>query len=226
MAERWIRRFTPLQQAVHWIYALSFLLALGTGAILYVPAFSAYAVGEAGIATRFLHRLGAGGMILAALLYLLFGFRDLARDLGEILSWSREDRIWLGRAFLRYYWTGDRTGLPEEGRYNAGQKLAYLIQALGFLILAVTGLALWFGAGALSPGLLRLSLLLHDGAAVVTALFAVLHIYLTTLHPMTKPSITAMITGTVPEGYVQAHHPRWHREVAEGGAPLPPSPRG
>ncbi|HBY96043.1 MAG TPA: formate dehydrogenase subunit gamma [Chloroflexi bacterium] len=216
MSERWIRRFTPLQQAGHWIFALAFILTMITGAFLYVPAFAAYAIGLAGEASRFLHRLGAAGLFFAVLLYALFGLPLLIRDMREVFSFNAGDRKWLATAPWRYYWTGDRTGLPEEGRYNPGQKLTYRIQVVGFVVLAVTGLIMWLGVGLVPAGLLQASLILHDIAFLVVTGFFFVHLYLSTLHPLTKPSITAMVTGEVTEEYAREHHPRWYREVTEG----------
>ena len=216
MATRWIRRFSTVQQWVHWIYAFSFLLLAITGSFLFVPLFRAFATGIAGEASRFLHRVGAVGAIVAVLMYLIFGYRDLVADLREILPWTREDFKWLVGAATRYYWGGEKGDLPNEGRYNAGQKLNYRIQIVGFFVLLVTGLIMWFGAGRVSPGIFQASIILHDIASVFVIGFFLLHLYLTTLHPMTKESITAMITGKVTEEYVKSHHPKWYQQQVTG----------
>ena len=213
MATRWIRRFSTVQQWSHWIYALFFILLMITGAFLFVPQFGAFAIGAAGLASRLLHRIGAVGLIAAVLVYLIFGFRDLSADMRDLLSPSGEDFKWLAGAVTRYYWGGEKGDIPDEGRYNAGQKLNYRVQVVGFLVLLVSGLIMWLGVGRVSPALFRISLILHDIAAVAVVLLFSLHLYLTTLHPMTKESITAMVTGKVTEDYAEIHHPKWHREV-------------
>lgn len=220
MAEKRIQRFTGLQISVHWIFALFFMLALLTGAFLYLPRafdgrFAAYAIGAAGEASRLLHRLGATGMVLAALLYLVAGFGELARDMRETFSWKGDDTKWLAGAFTRFYWTGDRRGLPAEGRYNAGQKLAYAVQVVGFIVLGATGALMWFGVGATSPVVLQWSNLLHNVAAIFVVGFFLLHFYMTAMHPLTKESITAIFLGTVSEEYARTHYPRWYEELAE-----------
>lgn len=222
MIERRIQRFTGLQIAVHWIFALSFILAALTGTFLYLPrAFdgrlAAYAIGQAGEASRLLHRVGGTGMLFAALLYLLGSLGDLGRDLREIFGWSGDDTKWLVGASVRYYWSGDRGDLPREGRYNSGQKLAYLVQVIGFLILLATGLIMWFGLGAVSAAILQWSNLLHNVAAVFTVGFFLLHLYLTSVHPLSRESISAIFTGTVSEQYARKHHPRWYEEVRGSG---------
>lgn len=215
MTTKWIRRFSTVQQWGHWIFALSFILAAITGIFLYMPQFGAFAVGEAGEASRFLHRLGAAGMLLAVLIYLIFGFQDFVADVREVFTGAtpRERIKWLSGAFTRYYWSGERGDLPEEGRYNPGQMLQYGAQLVGFIVLLITGLVMWFGLGRVSPGVFQFSVILHDIAAIVVIGFFLLHLYLTTLHPMTKESITAMVTGMVTEEYAREHHPKWYREV-------------
>src|SRR5665811_1579266 len=97
-------------------------------------------------------------------------------------------------------------------------RLNYLAQLVGFAVLAVTGIVMWLGAGSGSADWFKVSVILHDLATVlVVGLFAV-HFYLTTMHPLTKESITGMITGKVTEEYAREHHPAWLREVEAGEA--------
>ncbi|MCZ7574334.1 MAG: formate dehydrogenase subunit gamma [Ardenticatenaceae bacterium] len=216
MATRWIRRFSTVQQWWHWIFALSFILATVTGVFLYIPQFAAFTIGAAGEASRLLHRVGAAGLVLAVLIYLIFGFRDFVADMREVFADAAPgERIrWLSGAFTRYYWGGEKGDMPDEGRYNAGQTLNYGIQVVGFIVLLVTGLVMWFGVGAVLRGLFQTSVILHDIAAIIVVGFFLLHLYLSTLHPMTKESITGMVTGMVTEEYARTHHPRWYEEVS------------
>ncbi len=209
---RWIRRFSVPQQWAHWLYALFFSVLAVTGVVIAfsVPGF---AVGEAGAATRVLHRFAAIGLIVSAVYYAVFGHKSAGRDMRFIFTWSRDDLKWLWSAATRFYWIGERGDLPEEGRYNAGQKLNYLAQLVGFAVLAVTGIVMWLGAGSGSADWFKVSVILHDLATfLVIGLFAV-HFYLTTMHPLTKEAITGMVTGYVTEEYAREHHPAWLREV-------------
>lgn len=214
MATRWIRRFSTVQQWTHALFGLAFMLLMTTGAFLFAPQLQAFTVGAAGLASRLLHRVGAVGLIVAALAYLIFGFRDFSADLRAILSWSGDDFQWFIGAFTRYYWGGEKGDIPDEDRYNPGQKLYSAIQAVGFGVTLVSGLVMWFGAARLSPGFFQASVIVHDIAAIVAVLFFVAHLYMTTVHPMTKESITAMITGEVSEDYAKVHHPKWYEEAS------------
>ncbi len=213
MAAGRIRRFSSLQQGTHALFGLSFILLMTTGAFLFAPQLQAFTIGAAGLASRFLHRVGAVGLIVAVLVYLIFGYRDFMADLRSIFSWSADDFKWLAGAVTRYYWGGEKGDMPDEGRYNPGQKLYSVIQVFGFVVTLASGLLMWFGAGRISPGLFQASVIVHDIAAVIAVLFFVGHLYMTTLHPMTKESITAMVTGDVSEEYARVHHPKWYREV-------------
>jgi len=213
MATRLVRRFSSVQQGTHALFALSFMLLMITGSFLFVPQFQAFAVGAAGEAARFLHRVGAIGLIVALLAYLVLAPRDFMADLRTILSWSRADFKWLIGAATRYYWGGEKGDLPDEDRYNPGQKMYALVQVVSIALMLVTGLLMWFGAASISAGLFRASVIVHDISAIVAVLVFVAHLYMTTLHPMTKECISAMVTGEVTEQYAREHHPKWYADV-------------
>jgi formate dehydrogenase subunit gamma len=219
MATRWVRRFTPVQQWTHALFAACFSLLLITGSVLFAPQLQAFAIGAAGQATRFLHRVGAVGLVGAALAYIILDFRHFRADLRAILTWSRGDLQWLSGAATRYYWGGEKGDIPDEGLYNAGQKLNALVQAVGFAVTLVTGLIMWFGIGRVSPATFRASLLVHEVAAIAAVTFFVAHLYMTVVHPMTRESIMAMITGRVTEDYAEIHHPQWYSQIRRETAP-------
>lgn len=213
MATRWVRRFSTVQQWTHALFGMAFMLLIATGAFLFAPQLQAFSVGAAGELSRLLHRVGAVGLIVAALAYLIFDFRNWVADARTLLAWSGEDFQWLAGAATRYYWGGEKGDIPDEDRYNPGQKLYAAIQAIGFGVTLVTGLVMWLGAGAMSPGVFQASVIIHDIAAIIAVLFFIAHLYMTTAHPMTKESIIAMVTGEVTEDYARAHHPRWYEEA-------------
>jgi len=210
--ERYVRRFSASERLAHWIYFGAFSVLLVTGLFNYAPALQAFAVGRAGEASRVLHRIGAVLLMVAPVVYLLGNPQDFFSGLRDIFSWSDDDRKWLGQAWA-FYTRGEERELPPQGRYNAGQKLNAIVQIVAFVLFVATGLIMWFGRGSVSPSLFALSVILHDLAVIAAVCLVMLHIYLVTIHPLTRESITAMFEGIVTREYAQEHHAKWLAEV-------------
>ncbi len=213
MNERMLVRFTRGERLFHWINFITFAVLAVTGAFLYVP-WRPYAAGEAGETSRLLHRLAAIAFMATPIFTMILSRgKGFLGDLREAFTWRGEDFRAIGVLITRTYWTADARGLPPQGKFTAGQKLHIVLQNVAFLSAAVTGVILWFGAGRFPVGVFRWSLILHGGAAVVMTCFVVIHIYMTTLMPMTNQAIAAMILGTVSEGYARRHHPKWYERL-------------
>ena len=210
--ERYVRRFSASERLAHWIYFFAFSVLLVTGLFNYVPALQAFAVGRAGEASRVLHRIGAVLLMVTPFIYLIGNPQDFFSGAKEILSWSEDDRNWMRHAWA-FYAHGEERELPPQGRYNAGQKLNALVQIVAFAIFVVTGLIMWLGKASVSPGLFTFSVLLHDLAVIAAVCLVILHVYLVTIHPLTRESITAMFEGIVTREYAQEHHAKWLAEI-------------
>jgi formate dehydrogenase subunit gamma len=213
-------RFSAGERIFHWVYFLSFVVLAVTGAFVYVP-WLAFAVGEAGETSRLLHRLFALAFLASPLLPLVISPRRYLRNLGEAFSWRAEDVRGLWFILTRYYWTGNRQGLPPQGKFTAGQKLHVVMQFMASAVIGATGLILWFGPPYLSVVWLRWSVLLHSLSAVVALCFVLVHLYMVVVHPLTNEAIAAMTLGTVSEDYARTHHPRWHAALERRRAERP-----
>lgn len=209
MDAKGILRFSAGERIFHWVYFVAFVVLAVTGAFLYVP-WLAFTVGEAGETSRLLHRLFAIGFLASPLLPLVISPRRYLRNLGEAFSWRGEDVRGLWFILTRYYWTGNKRGLPPQGKFTAGQKLHVVLQVVASAVIGVTGLILWFGPGYLSAVWLGWSVLLHGLLAVVVICFVLVHLYMVVVHPLTNEAIAAMTLGTVSEDYAQTHHPKWY----------------
>src|SRR5262249_24036570 len=111
-----------------------------------------------------------------ALLFLLAFGLMFARWRREMLL-DPDDRRWLKMAHR--YAVHDEAGLPEAGRFNAGQKALFWLQAGSGLVLLASGVVLWFPESM--PRALRLAaVLLHPLAAVGSIAGIIVHIYMGT----------------------------------------------
>lgn len=197
-----IVRFSFSERAAHWLAALSFLYAALSGLALWTPALYWLAsVFGGGNAVRGWHPWG--GLVFFAALGVMF-----ARWAGQMRI-DREDRQWLGQAHR--YAVHDESGLPEAGRFNAGQKMLFWTQACCALLLLASGAVLWFPSAM--PQSLRLAaILIHPATAIVSMSAIIVHIYMGTA--AVPGAFRAMIQGWVSSGFARSHHRKWHREIS------------
>jgi len=204
--------FSFVQRLVHWVNFLGFMLLLFTGAFLFAPPLQGMVVGPAGWLSRAGHRWGVIIVAAAVLIYLLFNPKGMLRSMKEIFTWRKTDWKWL-RAAPRYYFYGEESGMPPQGRFNTGQKSFYLVYVLTLIVLAATGLIMWLGKGSVSPALFQWSVLLHDLAAIAITAFFLIHLYLATFHPAMRAAMDAMRFGFLPKKYLRHHHARYYDEL-------------
>jgi formate dehydrogenase subunit gamma len=205
-----LQRYDFYERVVHWLAALSFLYAAFTGLALWSPRlFWLAAVFGGGETVRGWHPWS--GVVFAVVMGLMFSrwARAMRLDAG--------DRRWLRE--VRRYATNDEAGLPEAGRFNAGQKVLFWAQAASTLLLFASGLALWFPEAA--PRALRLAaILVHAVTAALSMALIVLHVYMGTA--AVPGSFRAMTRGWVTRKWAEEHHARWSRGGREGGEPRGP----
>ncbi|MGH8130854.1 MAG: formate dehydrogenase subunit gamma [Steroidobacteraceae bacterium] len=196
-------RYTANQRTNHWVIAITFVLAALSGLALFHPAlywFSALFGG--GTWTRILHPFIGLVMTLAFVFLLASVWRDnrmQARD----WKWLRQ---------LRDVMANREEGLPEVGRYNAGQKLLFYVMIASMLGLHLSGIVIWrqYFSEFFSLGTIRLASLLHALLAFVLICAIILHIYAAI---WVKGSMQAMTRGSVTAGWAWKHHRAWFREM-------------
>jgi formate dehydrogenase subunit gamma len=201
-----VQRFTYVERVVHWAVGLSFVFLLLTGLALSHPRlYWITTVFGGGATARRLHPWVGVLFSAAAVAMFLLWVRDM--------SVGAADRQWL--AAIRHYVVHDKDRVPPAGKYNGGQKVFFwVMSALGALYL-VTGIPLWFPAGALGVGpfyggIVNAMRLVHYLATVAGGLLLIVHVYLGTVaYPGT---LGAMLHGYVTRSWAKLHHPLWHEE--------------
>ena len=199
-----IARYSPEERGNHWLVALLFIFAACSGLALYHPSFyflSALVGG--GPLTRILHPFI--GVLMA-----LF-FSGLVMRFWHHNKFTDADRQWLKR--IRDVIANRDEGLPEAGKYNAGQKRFFWTMVWCLGILVVSGIIMWrpYLASQFPIGLVRFATLAHAIAGFVVVLGVIVHVYAAI---WVKGSLNAMIRGTVSERWARAHHRAWYREVS------------
>ncbi len=199
--EERLPRFNFEERAIHWLAALSFLYAAFTGLALWSPRlFWLASIFGGGNTVRGWHPWG--GVMFS--LILGFMFRNWAGQ----MRLDAEDRAWLRQAYR--YATHDEEGLPEAGRFNAGQKMLFWTQLTSTLFLFFSGLILWFPE-TMSRSLRLSAILIHPIAAIISMGGIIVHIYMGTA--AVPEAFRGMIQGWVRPGWAASHHPKWYREI-------------
>jgi formate dehydrogenase subunit gamma len=180
---------------VHWIHAGAFLVMLGSGLVLYLPALSEAIARRPLVKAIHLDTAIAWGAALA-LVVLLGDRRGLGRTLREIDLFDRDDRRWL-------------RGRPApQGRFNAGQKVNAILTAAFAVLFVVSGVLLWYGE---RDTRFRLdgTVALHDALTLASLVLFLGHLYLAVLHPRTRHALRGMTLGDVDEAWAREHHAKW-----------------
>lgn len=196
-----IPRFDARERAVHWAAALCFLYSALSGLALWSHKlyWLAFVFGG-GPVVRALHPWG--GLLFAVVLALM------ARRWAPQMKLDADDRVWLRHA--REYATLREAGLPEPGRFNAGQKMLFWLQAASATLLLASGLVLWWPE--IMPRALRLAaVLIHPLAAIASIGGIIVHIYMGTA--AVPGAFRGMMRGWVEPGWAASHHPKWFREM-------------
>src|SRR5262245_40732658 len=196
-----ITRFSVAERMTHWLVALRFLYAALTGLALWSPRlYWLAAVFGGGTTIRAWHPWGA-------LLFLLF-FLSMFRSWRTEMRLDSDDRRWLRKAHR--YAAHDYSALPEAGRFNAGQKSLFWVQAVNGFFLLLSGIVLWWPESM--PRLLReIAVLVHPLTAVVAIGGLIVHIYMGTA--ATPGAFRGMTQGWVKPAWAESHHPKWYREI-------------
>ena len=196
-------RHANRDRILHWLVALAFLFVAASGLALFHPAL------------YFLSGVLGGGAWSVLLhpfvgLALVLGFGLFALPLWQQNRLTPGDRIWLDR--LRDVVDNRDDRLPEAGKFNAGQKVLYIVTVVCIALLLVSGLLIWrrYFAGFFPGGVVRLGAVVHAFTAFVLVIGTIVHVVAAF---WVKGSIRAMTRGTVTLGWAYKHHRAWFREM-------------
>ncbi len=194
-------RFTPQERANHWIVAISFVLLALSGLSFFHPAFVPLnQLFGGGTWARILHPY-IGVFMALFFLFMYFRFRGLNKR-------TKEDREWMSR--LGDVMGGREENLPEQGKFNAGQKMVFRWSVISMIFLVISGLMIWQAWFSVSAEWRRVAVVVHALFAFIMIATIMVHIYAAI---WVKGSIRAMTAGTVSRGWARQHHRAWYREM-------------
>ena len=196
-----LQRYTAAERANHWVTGICFILLMLSGLAFFHPAFYPLTLlFGGGVWARILHPFI--GVILALAFVMMF-FRFWRLNL-----MTHTDMQWLLR--IREMIDGNDHNMPEQGKYNGGQKIVFWGMAVCIPALVCSGLVMWRSYFDFPVELVRVAVVVHAAAAIVMIMIAIVHVYAAI---WTKNTIRAMWYGTVTRAWAKQHHRAWYRQM-------------
>jgi formate dehydrogenase gamma subunit len=229
-SEGTVTRFTMNEVLQHMTLTVSFLTLVVTGFALRFPeAFWAKALGSVGMTEEVrgtVHRVAGVVLILTSIYHAWYvlATRRGRSELKAMLPGGKDvvDLI----QNVRYH-TFRSKKKARFGRYDYSQKAEYWALVWGTVIMAVTGLVLWFPtlAAEYFPSLvIPASQTVHYYEAwLATLAILVWHFFFVIFHPEEYPMSWTWLTGRMTRKSVKEHHAQWYEEEL---APLEPAAVG
>ncbi len=207
-----ILRFQRSERALHWSIAVPFMVCYLTGMVLLL-FYNLHSGGISRQVLSWLHRTAGAAMILFPALTLVRHRRDYRIHLYNIrhaCAWPSCDLKWL--ALMIPASLCRRIILPEQGKFNAAEKLNFLMVLCTYPLFIATGVLIWM------PERVVLLWIVHVGLALLATPLMLGHIYMALINPGTRVGLSGMLSGYVDRHWAKHHYRRWYRENFEEDA--------
>ena len=196
-----LQRYTAEERANHWVVGITFILLSLSGLAFFHPAFFPLSQLFGGpVWARILHPFI--GVIMAISFVLLY-FRF--KSLNEM---TPVDKEWLDRVHEMV--DGNDHNMPEQGKYNGGQKMMFWALSVCMLLIIVSGFMIWRSVFPVPVEASRLGFVIHSAVAAVMIGLIFVHVYAAI---WVKGTIRAMWYGTVTRAWAKQHHRGWYRQM-------------
>jgi formate dehydrogenase subunit gamma len=196
-----LQRYNAQERANHWLVGICFILLALSGLAFFHPAF--YPLTQlfgGGVWARILHPI-VGALMMIAFVLMFFRFRSLN-------TMEAADKEWLSRVGEMI--DGNDHNMPEQGKYNGGQKAMFWAMSVCMLLLFVSGIMLWRAYFSFPVDLVRLGAVVHAAIAAIMIAMIFVHVYAAL---WVRGTVRAMVYGTVTRAWAKQHHRAWYRQV-------------
>ena len=204
-----ILRFRKSERHVHWTIAIPFMVCFTT-AIILVFFYNTNPLRPYREAFSWIHRLSGISLIVMPFVAIFKSRHDYKiyfYNIRQAWVWTIEDIKWLALKGLAMIIK--KIKLPEQGKFNAAEKLNFMTLMSTYPLYVATGLVIWLTDGAL------LSWFIHFGMALIATPLLLGHLYMATIHPDTRSGLSGMTSGYVDRHWAEHHYPLWYREHFE-----------
>ena len=196
-----LRRYNASERANHWTVGICFILLTLSGLAFFHPSFYPLTLLFGGGSwARILHPFIGIVFTLAFVIIFIRFYR--------LNTMTPTDWIWLSR--VREMIDGNDHNMPEQGKYNGGQKLVFWASGICAVCLLVSGVVIWRAYFNFPIGVVRLAAVAHAASAVALIAVIIVHVYAAI---WTRGTIRAMWYGTVTRAWAKQHHRAWYRQM-------------
>ncbi len=208
-ADSKILRFAKAERMVHWAIAGPFLVSFASAVIL-VLFYNPDPSRPYRIIFATIHRVSGAALILLPMLATLKSRGD-ARihfyNIKQAWTWVFDDFRWL--ALMGLAAVSSKIKLPEQGKFNAAEKINFMVLMTTYPLYVATGLLMWLTHLAI------LSWIMHFLMAVLATPLLLGHLYMALINPDTRKGLGGMFSGRVERQWAKHHYARWYKETHE-----------
>lgn len=203
---RAILRFRRTERHVHWALAIPFLVCWTTALVLVV-VYNPDPQRPLREVFSWVHRISGVCLIVCPAIAIARTAGDFRVHFNNILqawTWTLADIKWLALAGLAS--VNRNVRMPEQGKFNAAEKLNFMTLLGTYPLYILTGLLIWLTDGAF------LAWLIHFAMAALATPLILGHMFMATVNPGTRLGLSGMISGTVDRRWARHHYGKWYRE--------------
>ena len=204
-----ILRFARSERILHWCIAGPFLFSMAT-ALVMVFVYNPHPTRPYRALFSSLHRISGVALMVLPMLAAFIARGDVRLHFYNIRQawiWMFDDIKWL--ALMGLAAVNPKIKLPEQGKFNAAEKINFMVLMVTYPLYVATGLLMW-----LTP-LAILSWLLHFFMALMAVPLISGHLYMALINPSSRIGLHGMISGFVDRHWAKHHYGRWYRDHHE-----------
>jgi len=204
-----ILRFYASERMLHWAIVIPFLVCYLTAAIM-VLYYNPNPMRPYRVFFAWFHRV-SGICLIIFPISTLFRHRAEIRvhlyNIKHALTWARDDFKWLSLMLLAAF--NDKIKLPDQGKFNAAEKINFLVLLGTYPLYFVTGVFIWLKYFAV------FSWFVHVVMAAIATPLIFGHVYMAVVNRGSRPGLQGVISGFVDRQWAKHHYRNWYRELYE-----------
>ena len=181
-----ILRFRKSERILHWSIAVPFMVCFATGMILMF-FYNLHSSGISRHILSWLHRIAGAALLLLPVITLVRHWKDYGihfYNVKHAWGWAKADVKWL--LLMIPAAVNRRIRLPEQGKFNAAEKINFLMVLCSYPLFIATGLLIWM------PERVVLFWIVHVGLALIATPLMLGHIYMALINPDTRVGLSAI----------------------------------
>ena len=210
-----VLRFAKSERLLHWSLAAPFLVSMASALVL-VAVYNTDPSRPYRHIFSTIHRCSGIALIVLPGLAAFKCCGDARLHFYNIRQawiWVLDDFKWL--AVMGIAAVSSKVKLPEQGKFNAAEKINFMVLMVTYPLYATTGILMWFFPFAI------LSWLLHFFMAAMALPLIAGHLFMAVINPSSRTGLEGMITGFVDRQWARHHYRRWYREHHESAEQEP-----